>query len=274
MSDAKAAVRADFEIYEKIPQLVGQLESVRVKREKCARINCVQRLLVCAVLLLSGCSLLDNKKEKIGAGMPYRNVIDLTHVFSKDMPVHSYDDSVKIEKIRTLDANYYNDSRLTSGMHVGTHIDGPGHLSDSKVLMSEMPVEKFVGKGCLIDARGKMLDASLLDQVSEQENLIVLILTGYSKKFGTQEYFTDYPEILPDLAQALVKRKIKMLGIDMFSPDNYPFQVHKLMLENNILIIENLTNIEKLVGIKDFTVVALPLKLETDSALARVIALV
>lgn len=201
-------------------------------------------------------------------------IIDLTHVFSKDMPVHSYDEPVKIDKIRSLDVNKYNDFRLTSGMHIGTHIDGPGHLSNSKLLMSEIPVDKFVGKGYLIDAREKALDALLLTQVPDEENLIVLILTGQSKKFGTREYFDKYPVISPDVAHGLAKRKIKMLGIDMFSPDKYPFPIHEIFLGHNILIIENLTNLEQLIGVKAFTVVALPLKLATDSALARVIALV
>ena len=65
-----------------------------------------------------------------------------------------------------------------------------------------------------------------------------------------------------------------MLGIDFFSPDTYPFKIHKIFLKNHILIIENLTNLEHLLGIKNFTIVALPLKTETDSALARVVAIV
>ena len=54
----------------------------------------------------------------------------------------------------------------------------------------------------------------------------------------------------------------------------YPFEVHKIFFQHDTLIVENLTHLEKLVGIKNFTIVALPLKTETDSALARVIAIV
>jgi kynurenine formamidase len=43
--------------------------------------------------------------------------------------------------------------------------------------------------------------------------------------------------------------------------------------ENDLLIIENLPNLEQLVCVKTFTIAALPLKTETDSALARVVAL-
>jgi kynurenine formamidase len=202
-------------------------------------------------------------------------IIDLTHTFTAAMPVHAYDEPASITKIRNLAEHGYNDWRLTSGMHVGTHIDGPGHLLDAPGLLSAVPVERFVGKGYLVDARGKTtIDASLLHNMSIDEQAIVLVFTGMDKKFGTPEYFSQYPVITPDFAHELVKRNITLVGLDSFSPDQYPFEVHKIFFGGNVFIAENLTNLDQLVGVKDFTVVALPLKTETDSALARVIAIV
>lgn len=200
-------------------------------------------------------------------------IVDLTHSFTKCMPVHSLDEPASIKKIRTLADNKYNDWTITSSMHIGTHIDGPGHLTDSKVLISEIFADRLFGKGYLIDARNKTIDASLLKSLPAREGLIVLILTGSDKKFGTKEYFDNHPVICADFAQELVKHKIKMVGIDFFSPDNYPFQIHKIFFERDVLIIENLTNLESLLNVKNFAVVALPLKTETDSALARVVAI-
>lgn len=201
-----------------------------------------------------------------------KNSIDLTLVFTASMPTHPFDEPSKIEKIRDLKTHSYNDWRLTTGMHAGTHIDGPGHLTDSSVLLSDLPIERFVGKGFLVDARGKSIDAALLANCPNEPGLIVLILTGQDKKFGTPEYFTDYPVFSDDFAHELVRRQVKMVGLDAFSPDTYPFPIHQLLFKNDILIIENLTGLERLVGIKDFDVFALPLKTATDSALARVIA--
>lgn len=214
-------------------------------------------------------------------------VIDLSHKITKNIPVSEFDDPVLLEKSRDLKKDYYNDCKLTTGMHVGTHIDGPGHLTESTILLSDIPVDKFIGRGHLIDARNKPIDEDLFKDLllqeaqGELEGAIILILTGYDKKFGQKvgskeykEYFDGHPVIPVSLAKALVKYKIKMVGIDFFSPDKYPFDTHKVFLENNILIIENLTNLESLIGVKDFTVVALPIKIETDSALGRVIAIV
>ncbi len=207
-------------------------------------------------------------------GSSMQKIIDLTHLITTSMSVHSYDEPVSIKQIRTLADNKYNDWQLTSGMHVGTHIDGPGHLNESRILLSSFPADKFVGSGYLIDARHKAIDVSLLKDLPAEEGLIVLILTGFGKQFGTDKYYKNYPTLSEAFAHELVKHNIKMVGIDCFSPDNYPFPVHKIFLDNGVLIIENLTNLENLVGIKKFNIIALPLKIETDSALARVIAFV
>lgn len=204
-----------------------------------------------------------------------QKIIDLTHRYKSIMPVHEYDEPPKIEKMRNLENHKYNDWRLTTGMHVGTHIDGPGHLSSAKTLMADIPADHFVGAGFLVDARGKeTIDASLLASMPEQEGLIVLIMMGMDTKFGTKEYFTKHPVITQNFAKKLIERKVIMVGLDFFSPDHYPFPIHDLLLAHDILIIENLIGLEQLLGIKDFTVAALPLKLETDSALARVIAII
>ena len=118
----------------------------------------------------------------------HKKVIDLTHVFSSNMPVYEFDESPILEQTRNLKENKYNDWRLTSGMHIGTHIDGPGHLTDSKLLLSDIPVYKFVGKGYLVDARNKTITAQLLADMPNEPGLIVLIVTGWDKKFGSKEY--------------------------------------------------------------------------------------
>lgn len=70
----------------------------------------------------------------------------------------------------------------------------------------------------------------------------------------------------------LVRKEIKMIGFDMPSPDKYPFEVHKCLFKGKILIAENLTNLEKLLDVGEFEVIALPLNIKADSSIARVIA--
>jgi len=86
-----------------------------------------------------------------------------------------------------------------------------------------------------------------------------------------KKYFEEYPAFTEEFAQALVEAQVKMVGMDTPSPDYAPYPIHKLLLSNDILIIENLTNLDKLLN-KQCEIVALPINTETDGALARVIA--
>ena len=64
---------------------------------------------------------------------------------------------------------------------------------------------------------------------------------------------------------------MKIVGIDSFSPDNEPFEVHKMFFKNEILIVENLVNLEKLNG-KRFKCYIFPLKIQdADGAPCRVV---
>lgn len=201
--------------------------------------------------------------------------IDLTHTITDRMPIHPFDEPVLLKKTRYLTEDKYNDWKLCAGMHIGTHIDGPGHMTDSQTLLSDLPVDRFVGKGYLVDARNvNTIDAIMLKGMPTQKELVVLVLTGWDKKFGSAEYFDDHPVMTSDFAEELVKRNVKMVGIDFFSPDKPPFTVHHIFFDHNILLIENLTNLDRFQSVEEFTVIALPIKTVTDSALARVIAVV
>jgi kynurenine formamidase len=63
-----------------------------------------------------------------------------------------------------------------------------------------------------------------------------------------------------------------MVGLDVPSPDRPPYPVHRILLGNGILILENLTGLETLPSDQVFRLYALPLMVEADSAPVRVIA--
>ena len=101
---------------------------------------------------------------------------------------------------------------------------------------------------------------------------IVLIYTGFGKQFGSEEYFHDYPVISMELVQFLVKQQIRMVCLDTPSPDRHPYDIHMYLLKNNVLIAENLTGMEKLLSVKKFEIIALPLRIHADSSPARIVA--
>ncbi len=199
--------------------------------------------------------------------------IDLTHRFTQDMPVYPGDPPAKLKQIAQIGEDEYNMYCLCSGMHVGTHIDAPLHMIAGGKFICDVPVMRFFGRGRLIDARGRSTATPDLLKIADiSAGDIVLILTGWYHRFGNDNYYAEFPEMAPDLARDLVKMGASIVGLDTPSPDRSPFLVHRILLSADVLIIENLTNLEALLGIDEFDVVALPAKFQCEAAPVRVIA--
>ena len=189
------------------------------------------------------------------------------------MPAYPGDPKSTLTQAARIDSEGYTDHLLNTLMHVGTHMDAPLHMIQDGAYMDKIPLDTFFGSGVLIDARGvPRIDASTLTGVNIPPNSIVLVYTGFGSKFHTPEYFQDYPQIDESFAKRMVEMKVKIVGMDIVGPDEPPFPTHKELLSHGILIIENLTNLDALVGVKQFSVIALPAKFHTDATPVRVIA--
>ena len=201
-------------------------------------------------------------------------LIDLTHTFTDNMPVFpGGDDCSRLYQDMTFAEGQINHSRVESGLHVGTHMDAPFHMVDGGAYISDIPVTHFRGKGHLIDARGKeTVTADLLEGHEIGEGDIVIVHTGWYKKFRDSDYFETYPEIAEDFARKLVDLKVALLGLDTPSPDRDPYPIHRILLPENILIIENMNDVGEIPENTPFIVHAYPAKYKADGAPVRVIA--
>ena len=75
-----------------------------------------------------------------------------------------------------------------------------------------------------------------------------------------------------EIAELLIKKKVKMVGMDMPSPDRNNYEIHNALFENDIFLLENLTNLNKLLYNEKIKLFAQPLKIESESSLVRAIA--
>lgn len=189
------------------------------------------------------------------------------------MAVYPGDSAVSLTQSNYLNKDGYCNHQLSINMHAGTHIDGPMHLIKSDTYLSEISLNTFVGQGVALDVSGMSeIDYKESYEQFVPERCILLLHTGYSQYFGQDRYFSDHPALTAAFAQFLIRKQIKMVGVDMPSPDHFPFEIHKLLFEHQILIAENLTNVEQLLYIPSFEVIALPLLIRADSSIARIIA--
>lgn len=198
--------------------------------------------------------------------------IDLTHTITNNMPSHPLDVTVELKSTATYQEHGVANESLCGGVHMGTHIDAPGHFIDNGKKITDFLITAFIGEAICIDAHNhKIITPDLLAHVELKKDDIVIFYTGWDKRFYESNYYSEHPIISTDCAQYLIDAGIKMVGVDFPSVDTAPYEIHKLFLSNDILIIENLTNLKSLIN-TTFNLIALPLKIETHGAPARAIA--
>ncbi|HZR99335.1 MAG TPA: cyclase family protein [Chloroflexota bacterium] len=179
-----------------------------------------------------------------------------------------------------------NSQSLRLSGHSGTHVDAPVHVIDGLASIDSFAPDRFVGPGVVLPlakgARGS-IDAADLEAASRglvRAGDMVLLHTGWDAYYGQQAYLDDYPSLTLDAADWLLDHGVRLLGLDLLSPDLPPVRrapdaqlvVHQRLLGNDVLIAENLTGLAPLAG-RRVRVSALPIKVAAgDGAPARITA--
>jgi len=199
--------------------------------------------------------------------------IDLTHTLEPETPVSHNDNKIDFKRVKFLDKDYYNDTRIITTMHIGTHIDAPSHMLESDKYMSDYHISKFIGDGVLLDFENqKDIVLRDSDKLKIKKDFIVMIYTNMDKRIGTKEYYYDHPKVSEELCDFLIEKQIKILALDFYSPDQLPLTIHKKLLSNDILIVENLKDVNELKNISNFKVNLIPIKIKAEGAFIRAFA--
>ena len=192
--------------------------------------------------------------------------IDLSLLLTKDTPIFPGEPDIIFRKHLNMAENSCNEHQITINSHFGTHIDFPYHMFDNGKKSSDFNMEKFIGKGKIIDTRN--LNTDNLNICDEE---IFLLYTGHMDN-NIDNLFNGFPYANTELIDLLIANKPKMLLFDTPSPDCYPYPIHKKLLQNDILIVENVCNMQKLLG-KRFKIYAIPLNFaDFDGSPCRVFA--
>ena len=205
--------------------------------------------------------------------MEKMKIIDLTMQIDGQTPVYPGDPKPRIWQKSTVAKNGFNTKGLEISSHFGTHIDAPFHIFEKGKKLDDFPLSTFIGKAVVLDARKSNAKKEIIADTSAVQGAdFVFFCTGNSKGCFSENYFGNSTSISLQTARELVAKKVKIVGIDCLSPDNEPFETHKELLGNDILILENLVNLEGLIG-KKFECIIMPLKIaQADGAPCRVVA--
>ena len=208
-------------------------------------------------------------------------IIDLTQLISEDMPVYPGTEQPKLTIANTHERDGFRETLISFYSHTGTHMDAPFHIFPDRTLLNELPVEQFVGKALVIDCRdvgeGGGIGMEYIDKALADQAEFLLFNTGWDENWGKEKYFGEYPVVSMEVCQYLLDSRKKgvgfdVIGIDPISDGN--LTRHRMLLsQRDMVIIENLTNLEK-VGGGLFTFAALPLKYkDADGSPVRAIAI-
>lgn len=209
-------------------------------------------------------------------------VIDLTHTISEAMPVYPGTEQPKLIPANSYEKDGFKETLLCMYSHTGTHVDPPAHLFAGRTTLDAFPVSQFVGRAIVIDCRHikegeaiTMQEIAPLRADAEKADYLLFNL-GWDARWGTPEYYGNYPCIDDEVVDFILATNKKGIGFDVIGVDpiaDAGLTRHKrLFAGHDIVNIENLTNLDKC-GREPFWFFALPLKWENaDGAPIRAVA--
>jgi arylformamidase len=138
-----------------------------------------------------------------------------------------------------------NVSKLVCSLHCGTHIDGPVHFFDGEPGVEAVEMEELIGPAWVADASSTtaMLDAARIEQLQIPDGTArVLFKTSNSALWNDPRFVEDFVAVTADGATALVKRGVRLVGIDYLSiaPYQDPAPTHEVLLRAGVAIVETL----------------------------------
>jgi len=173
--------------------------------------------------------------------------------------------------IRNGDA--YNFSQLTCSVHTGTHIDAPYHFTEDGKTVDRVNLNDLIGGALVVQINADTITADELRDIDFARYKRILFKTTNAEFLKDETFNPEYVSLDYSAAELLVKNNVRVVGIDYLSIEQYEteeYPVHKLLTENDVIIIEalDLSTVEP----GAYFLVALPLKLKgCDGAPTRVV---
>lgn len=169
-----------------------------------------------------------------------------------------------------------NNSRIDTDVHIGTHVDAPWHSLNDGLTVEHMPLDSLIGPAYVVSlVTVHEITAQVLERASIPKGVERLLLQTRNSEFWAadlKEFRTDFVGLTLDAAEWIVKRGLRLIGIDYLSIQRYgdSMETHNVMLRNNIVIVEglNLTGVQS----QMYELICLPLKIVgSEGAPARAV---
>lgn len=220
------------------------------------------------------------------------DLVDLTYTYEEGMPVWPTHPHYFANPCEQYEGGWYF-NQIILGEHNGTHIDSPGHYvkeGPAHYFVDQLDIRRFFGTARILDVYtdyGEDYELKV-EQIKDweakhgeiQAGDMVFVRFGMDLKYGiapnNQPFIQNWGGVGKPAAEYLVGKGVSIIGTDALSIDVYDnaaSEAHGVILNNEVYVIENLVNLEKLPPV--VSIAALPLKFKDGSGSpVRVIAFV
>jgi arylformamidase len=208
-----------------------------------------------------------------GEGLPKH--VDLSHtvyeglITYKGIPAPIICDFLS----RTDSRRFYNKDtefhigRIDMVANTGTYLDSPFHRFEDGKDLSELDLASLAGLDAVV-ARVTGLAGHAVDREAflplDVRGKAVLVETGWSHHWGTDQYFEGHVYLTREAAEYLRDEGAVLVGIDSYNIDDTTDgarPVHTVLLGAGIPIVEHMCNMEEL-PTSGFTFTAAPVKIK------------
>jgi len=200
--------------------------------------------------------------------------IDVSIEISNDTVWFPGDPKPTIEKTSDIDkGDQANVSKLSISSHCATHIDAPSHFIKDGTTIDKLDLDYFHGKVKVIEVEKDVITSDILKMKDIKKGDRIFFKTKNSQMITKSVFQENYTFLSLDGAQFLVGKKVKVIGIDYLSIEEFnsnAYSVHKILLSNGIVIIEgiNLNEVDE----GEYEYFAFPLKIkDCDASPVRVV---
>jgi kynurenine formamidase len=197
---------------------------------------------------------------------PPERIVDLSLPLEHDMPVWPSFPPVDLERTALRARDGFTMEKVEMRTHTGTHVDSPRHFVPEGPTLDSFPIEKFMGAGVVLDMTDVGNAAAItVEQVARYEDDIeigdvIMLNTCWDQYHGhTNEWYFEFPHLTREASEYLADLEPKAVGIDTQSvggwyddapaheatTDVHPKDSHLPLLSNNILTVEELTNLDE-----------------------------
>ena len=201
-------------------------------------------------------------------------LIDLSHTLEhglvtyKGLPAPIICDylSRQASRERYAPGTEFHIGKIEMVANTGTYLDSPFHRYADGVDLSGLRLEQLAGLDALkVSARDRQsINASHFSALKNIAGKAILVETGWSRHWNTDQYYEGHPYLTEDAAQFLADAGVVLVGIDSHNIDSTHDghrPVHSILLRRGILIVEHLTALDR-VPAAGFKFSAVPVKVK------------